>query len=126
MGGTELEVLKALRKKGGEATISAIAASIRMSSNYTGIVCRGLGMDDYVDVFSNGRVRLADKGLSALRKFPPEPEAPAAVSGKAGQMKSAGSTSASVDAEDEEREKPLSPEEKLELWISRGDSAPSG
>ena len=122
MGGTELEVLKAVRKKGGEASISAIAAEIKMSSDYARIVCRGLGMDDYLDVFKNGRVRLTEKGMAALRKLAPRPEAAAAVSEEAGAMKTRGSAPERVDGEDEE-EKRLSPEEKYQLWTSPMDTS---
>ena len=105
--GTEFEVLKALRKKGGETTISAIAAEIRMSSDYARIVCRGLGMADYVDVFNNGRVRLAEKGIEALRKVPREEDEAGPTEGESG-------TNGEKD-----QQKPLSPEEKYLLWSSR-------
>lgn len=114
MNGTELEVLKAVRKKGGEATISAIAAQIRMGSDYARIVCRGLGMADYLDVFKNGRVRLIEKGVQALRKYPPEPEESGKASGEAPDGEGE-----ETDEQAEEEQKPLSPEEKYRLWTSR-------
>ncbi len=110
MGGTELEVLKAVRKKGGEASISAIASEIRMGTDYTRIVCRGLGMADYVDVFGKGRVRLTEKGMVALRRAAPRE--------KKVEIEASGEES-EPEAQGDEEQKPLSPEEKYLLWTSR-------
>ena len=119
MGGTELEVLKAVRKKGGEASMSAIATEIRMSSDYARIVCRGLGMEDYLDVFENGRVRLTEKGMAAVRKAAPRHKVAAGASEEADGMKPGSSGAEDTDGETEDEEKPLSPEEKYRLWASR-------
>ncbi len=123
MGGTELEVLKAVRKKGGEASVSAIAAQIKMSSDYARIVCRGLGMSDYVDVFRNGRVRLTEKGMAALRKAAPEPAVPpeASEGADAGKPGHGGSQDADSRSDDQ---KPLSPQEKYRLWTTGSAEPP--
>lgn len=123
MGGTELEVLKAVRKKGGEASISAIAAQIRTSSDYARIVCRGLGMDDYLDVFKNGRVRLTEKGMAALRKVAPTPAVAAAASEEAGGRKPRDSGPEDTDGGSDE-EKPLSPRQKYRLWTTGSAEPP--
>jgi len=123
MGGTELEVLKAVRKKGGETSISAIAAEIKMSSDYARIVCRGLGMDDYLDVFSRGRVRLTEKGMATLRRVAPAPPVAVAASREMDGKKPRDSGPEDTDGGSDEK-KSLSPEEKYRLWTTGSTAEP--
>lgn len=64
--GTEMKVLKGLKKKGGETNLFGVAKEIGLSTDYARIVCRSLGMADYLDLFSTGKVRLTQKGWKAV------------------------------------------------------------
>lgn len=93
--GTELEVLKIVQKRGGETNLFGVASELRVSTDYTKIICRSLGMADYLDVFSSGKVKLTPKGQRVLEK------------------KAAGSSP------DEDEKAPQSPEEKFRRWTSK-------
>ena len=64
--GTEMTVLKGVKKKGGESNLFGIAKEIGLSTDYARIVCRSLGMADFLDVFGTGKVRLTPKGWKAV------------------------------------------------------------
>ncbi len=75
--GTEMEALKAIKKRGGETNLFGVASEIRLSSDYARIVCRSLGMADYLDIFRSGKIRLTSKGWKAVGGkdvVPPEGE----------------------------------------------------
>ena len=64
--GTEIQILRALKERGGESHLSGIAKKIRLSSDYAKIVCRSLGRADYLDLLGTGKVRLTSKGWKAV------------------------------------------------------------
>ncbi|MFH1952475.1 MAG: hypothetical protein ABIL06_12755 [Pseudomonadota bacterium] len=66
--GTELEALKAVKKRGGETTVSAVAKDIKISLDYTRVICRSLGMADYLDVSRSEKIKLTPKGWKVLEK----------------------------------------------------------
>ena len=66
--GTELHVLEAVKKRNGETTASAVAKDIKMSLDYTRVMCRSLGQADYLDVFRSGKIRLTLKGRNVVEK----------------------------------------------------------
>ena len=75
--GTEMAVLKGIKKKGGETNLFGVTKEIGLSSDYARIVCRSLGMADYLNMFSNGKIRLTRKGWKAVGgrdEVPPEGE----------------------------------------------------
>ena len=75
--GTEMEALKAIKKRGGETNLFGVASEIRLSSDYARIVCRSLGMADYIDLLHSGKVTLTRKGWKAVGGrdvVPPEGE----------------------------------------------------
>ena len=66
--GTELQVMEAIKKRNGETTVSAVAKDIKMSLDYTRVMCRSLGMADYLDVFRSDKIKLTHKGWKALEE----------------------------------------------------------
>lgn len=75
--GTEMEVLKGIKKRGGETSLFGVATEIRLSTDYARIICRSLGMADYLDVLRSGKVSLTPKGWKAVGgkdEIPPEGE----------------------------------------------------
>jgi len=64
--GTEMKVLKGIKKRGGETNLFGVAREIGLSSDYARIVCRALGMADYLDIFRTGKIRLTRKGWRAV------------------------------------------------------------
>ena len=66
--GTEMEVLKAVKKRNGETTVSAVAKDIKMSLDYIRVMCRSLGQADYLDVFRSDKIRLTLKGRNLVEK----------------------------------------------------------
>lgn len=72
--GTEMAVLKGIKKKGGETNLFGVTKEIGLSSDYARIVCRSLGMADYLDMFSNGKIRLTRKGWKAIGGRDEEPK----------------------------------------------------
>ncbi|MDI6892495.1 MAG: hypothetical protein QMD08_05845 [Actinomycetota bacterium] len=92
VSGTELEVLKIVQKRGGETNLFGVASELKMSTDYAKIICRSLGMADYLDLFSSGKVRLTPKGERVLEK---------------------------KTSPGEEEKAPQSPEEKFRRWTSK-------
>jgi hypothetical protein len=64
--GTEMKVLKGLKNRGGETNLFGVAKEIGLSTDYAKIVCRALGMADYLDIFRTGKIRLTNKGWRAV------------------------------------------------------------
>ncbi|MDO9585287.1 MAG: hypothetical protein Q7I93_02250 [Syntrophales bacterium] len=96
--GTEMKVLKGLKKKGGETNLFGVAKEIGLSTDYARIVCRALGMADYLDMLSTGKVKLTPKGWKAVGGRDEE-------------------TSRDESAE-AQKKKPESRQEKFEHWKS--------
>ena len=75
--GTEMAVLKGIKKRGGETNLFGVAKEIGLSTDYAKIICRSLGMADYLDMLGNGKIRLTRKGWKAVGgrdEVPPEGE----------------------------------------------------
>jgi len=64
----ESKILKIIEAEGGECTIRKIAAKMRMTSQYAGVILYSMGKSDIIDVFRTGKVSLARKGWTALGK----------------------------------------------------------
>jgi len=108
--GTEMAVLKGIKKRGGETNLFGVAREIGLSTDYAKIICRSLGMADYLDMFSNGKIRLTRKGWKAVGgrdEVPPEGEEPA--------------EDGSAEAKKTKKTKKKGPEnreEKYQRWMS--------
>jgi len=64
--GTELQVLRAIGDRGGRSTIYVLGSAMGMSSDYARIICRSLGMADYIDLRWNGVCEITPKGRQEL------------------------------------------------------------
>ena len=64
----ESKILKIVEAEGGECGIRKIAAKMRMTPQYVRVILNSMGESDIVDVFINGKVRLARKGWVTLGK----------------------------------------------------------
>lgn len=101
--GTEMKVLKGIKKKGGETNLFGVAREIGLSTDYARIVCRSLGMADYLDMFSTGKVRLTPKGWKAV----------------GGRDEVTETEEAAVDGSTKVKKKsPKTSQEKYQRWIS--------
>ncbi len=101
--GTEMAVLKGIKKRGGETNLSGVAKEIGLSTDYAKIICRSLGMADYLDMLSNGKIRLARKGWKAV----------------GGRDEVIETDEAAEDASAEAKKKgPETREEKYQRWMS--------
>ncbi|MFH1935595.1 MAG: hypothetical protein ABIN18_29000 [Pseudomonadota bacterium] len=102
--GTEMKVLKGIKKRGGETNLFGVAREIGLSSDYARIVCRALGMADYLDMFRTGKIRLTNKGWKAVGGREVEtPEGEEATEEGSGEAKKKG---------------PETPHEKYNRWMS--------
>ncbi len=66
--GTELQALKAIADRGGTASIHQIAQKIGQGTDYTRIICNGIGRADYIDVGRRGICEITPKGWAELDK----------------------------------------------------------
>jgi DNA-binding IclR family transcriptional regulator len=66
----EMKILKILDAEGGESTVGRIARKMRLDTNYTRVILNSMGLNDLIDVFRTGKVRIAYKGWAALGKQP--------------------------------------------------------
>jgi len=66
----ESKILKIIDAENGECTVGRIAAKMSLEPNYVRVILRSMGEDDIVDVFRSGKVRIANKGWTALGKKP--------------------------------------------------------
>jgi len=101
--GTEMAVLKGIKKRGGETNLFGVAKEIGLSTDYAKIICRSLGMADYLDMFSNGKIRLTRKGWKAVGGRDEEPEKDEVVEDGSAEAKKKG---------------PENREEKYQRWKS--------
>ncbi|MBU1260426.1 hypothetical protein KKH65_02670 [bacterium] len=67
----ESKILKIIEVEGGECTIGKIAREMRLEPNYVRVILRSMGESDIIDVFRNGKVRIASKGCVVMGKQPP-------------------------------------------------------
>ena len=67
VGGTDLEVLKALGDLGGKVRVKAIARKAGLMVPYPKLICNSLGKHDYMNVAGSGMCKLTAKGYQALR-----------------------------------------------------------
>jgi len=102
-GGTEMAVLKGIKKRGGETNLFGVAKEIGLSPDYAKIICRSLGMTDYLDMLGNGKIMLTRKGWKAVGGRDEEPE------------KDEAAEDGSVEAK---KKGPENPEEKYKRWMS--------
>ncbi|MBU4319401.1 MAG: MarR family transcriptional regulator [Proteobacteria bacterium] len=56
----EAQILSFVRDHGGEMPISDIARKLGYATNYTKMICEGLGRKDIIDVFSSGVCRIPE------------------------------------------------------------------
>jgi len=67
----ESRILKIIEAEGGECTVGRIAIKMRLDPNYVRIIIRSMGENDIIDIFRNGKVRIASKGCIVMGKQPP-------------------------------------------------------
>ena len=67
----ESKILKIIDTEGGECTVGRIAIKMRLDPNYVRIILRSMGENDIIDIFRNGKVRIASKGCVVMGKQPP-------------------------------------------------------
>lgn len=102
--GTEIKVLKGIKKRGGETNLFGVAKEIGLSTDYAKIVCRALGMADYLDIFRTGKIKLTRKGWKAVGGREVEtPEGEEATEEESGEAKN---------------KSPETSQEKYNRWIS--------
>ena len=66
----ETKILKIIDAEGGESIERKIAAQMRLAPSYVRIILRSMGMNDMIDVFRTGKIRIISKGWAALGKQP--------------------------------------------------------
>jgi len=67
----ESKIFKIIDTEGGECTVGRIAIKMRLDPNYVRIILRSMGENDIIDIFRNGKVRIASKGCVVMGKQPP-------------------------------------------------------
>ena len=67
----ENKVLKIIDAEGGECTVGRIAAKMHLQPGYVRVILRSMGESDMIDVFRNGKVRIASKGCAVMGKQSP-------------------------------------------------------
>ena len=67
----ENKILKIIDTEGGECTVGRIAIKMRLDPNYVRLILRSMGENDIIDIFRNGKVRIASKGCVVMGKQPP-------------------------------------------------------
>lgn len=70
----EMKILKIIDAEGGESTVGRIAGKMRLDANYARVILNSMGLNDLIDVFRTGKVRLLIKGWTALGKQPERPD----------------------------------------------------
>lgn len=71
----EMKILKIIDVEGGESTVGRIARKMRLDTNYARVILNSMGLNDLIDVFRTGKVRLLIKGWAALGKQPKRTDA---------------------------------------------------
>jgi len=66
----EMKIFKMIDAEGGESTVGRIARKMRIDTNYTRIILNSMGLNDLIDVFRTGKVRITSKGWITLGKEP--------------------------------------------------------
>ena len=66
----EMKILKMIDAEGSESTVGRIARKMRLDPNYTRVILNSVRLNDLIDVFRTGKVRLASKGWITLGKQP--------------------------------------------------------
>ena len=66
----ESKILKIIDAEGGECSIGKIAKEMHLEPNYVRVILRSMGENDIIDVFRNGKVRIASKGCVVMGKQP--------------------------------------------------------
>ncbi|MBC8218918.1 MAG: hypothetical protein H8E73_10675 [Planctomycetes bacterium] len=66
----ENKILKIIDTEGGECTLGKIAKEMHLQTSYARVIVRSMGESDIVDVFRDGKIRIASKGWSLLGKEP--------------------------------------------------------
>ena len=67
----ENKILKIINTEGGECTVGKIAKEMHLEPSYVRVILRSMGESDIIDVFRNGKVRIASKGCVVMGKQPP-------------------------------------------------------
>jgi len=67
----ENKILKIIEAEGGECTIGKIAKEMHLEPNYVRVILRSMGENDIINIFRNGKVRIAGKGCVVMGKRPP-------------------------------------------------------
>ena len=67
----ESKVLKIIDAEGGESTVGKIAKEMHLEPSYVRVILRSMGESDIIDIFRNGKVRIAGKGCVVMGKQPP-------------------------------------------------------
>jgi len=66
----EKKILKIIDEEGGESSTVKISNAMGLRLDYLGSILDSMGRRDYIDVFRNGKVRIARKGWQVLGKTP--------------------------------------------------------
>ena len=67
----ENKILKIIDAEGGECTLGKIAKEMHLEPSYVRVILRSMGESDIIDVFRNGKVRIAGKGCVVMGKQSP-------------------------------------------------------
>jgi len=66
----EKKILKIIDEEGGESNTVKISNAMGLRLDYLRSILDSMGRRDYIDVFRNGKVRIARKGWQVLGKTP--------------------------------------------------------
>ena len=66
----KIKILKMIDAEDGESTVGRIARKMRLDTNYARVILNSMGLNDLIDVFRTGKVRITYKGWAALGKQP--------------------------------------------------------
>lgn len=58
----ENQVLRILDEQGGEGNLAKVASKMGLSTEWAKTIVNSLGRRDFIDVFANGKIKLAEKG----------------------------------------------------------------
>lgn len=61
-----LEALTEIWRRGGSASIGAIARAMRLSSEYARVILLDIGKKDYIDITRDGICKITEKGKELL------------------------------------------------------------
>jgi len=70
----ENKVLEIIDAEGGECTVGKIAAKMHLQPSYVRVILRSMGENDIIDIFRSGKVRIANRGWTALGKDAKRPD----------------------------------------------------